>query len=70
VSQTTFKHLLSRRPNSAYEIECDKELLNVFKNFFHGGTVYHLIGSALKDSQGSPVTASGHRLWQDFLVMM
>ena len=68
VGQTTFKHLLSRGPNSAEEIERDEELFNLFKNSFHGGTAYHLIGSALKDPHGNPVAPSGHRLWQDFLT--
>ena len=61
VGQTTLKHLLSRRPNSADEIERDEEL-------FNGGTAYLLIGSTLKDSEEKPVAPSGHRLWQDFLA--
>ncbi len=68
VGQTTFKHLLSRGPNSVDEIERDEELFNVFKNSFHGGTAYRLIGSALKHSQGNPVAPSVHRLWQEFLA--
>jgi len=54
VGQTTFKHLLSRGPNSADEKERDKESFNIFKNSVHGGTAYPLIGSALKDFQGKP----------------
>jgi len=68
VGQTTFKHLLSRGPNSEDDKERDEELFNVFKNSFHGGTPYHLIGLALKDSQGNPVAPSGHRLSQDILA--
>ena len=59
---------MSRGPNLAGEIERVEELFNVFKNSFHGGTAYYMIGSALKDTQGNPVAPSVHRLWQDFLA--
>eukprot|EP00957_Ditylum_brightwellii_P074172 5636095-Ditylum_brightwellii.AAC.1 len=61
-----FKFLLTRDASNQEEKERDKELLNVFKNSFHGGKSYNVITQSLKDYQGNTLPLSGQKVWQDF----